>query len=367
MSSIETQVAETLIRITTKIPPTQIDSRLQTGTTSTMTLDVAALEQELRSGMKGEVSFSDGDRGMYASDAGNYRMVPIGVVLPRYAEDVFHTLAVCRRQGALIITRGGGTGIPGLRAPLHVAILPSRHPRGSFHSAGSRARASSASLRGVLGLVRQACAVAEHAFVESTREMSVGMREWEVAARVRGRLTSGTENPHRSDGFAFCMSGPNSARACAAYQQTGSLQIGAGEFILVHCNSYCRGFWTDITRTFCLERADSRMTAITDAVLEASRAAIGAVRPGVRASAVDRAARQVLHNRGFGPEFKHAIGHGVGFAAIDHNARPRIHPVSDDVLEPGWCLTLNLLFIVPATAECGNAIWSLSLETAWSY
>jgi hypothetical protein len=50
MSSIETQVAETLIRITTKIPPTQIDSRLQTGTTSTVTLDVAALEQELRSG-----------------------------------------------------------------------------------------------------------------------------------------------------------------------------------------------------------------------------------------------------------------------------------------------------------------------------
>ena len=43
----------------------------------------AALESELRSGIKGEVRFSAGDRGMYASDAGNYRMVPIGVVLPR--------------------------------------------------------------------------------------------------------------------------------------------------------------------------------------------------------------------------------------------------------------------------------------------
>ena len=50
---------------------------------------------------------------MYASDAGNYRMVPIGVVLPRDADDVVHTVAVCRRHGAPIVARGGGTGIPG--------------------------------------------------------------------------------------------------------------------------------------------------------------------------------------------------------------------------------------------------------------
>jgi len=127
MSSIETQVSETLIRITTKIPPTQIDSRLQTGTTSTMTLDVTVLEKELRAGMKGEVSFSDGDRGLYASDAGNYRMVPIGVVLPRDAEDVLHTLAVCRRHGAPIIARGGGTGIPGQSVNVAVMLDFSRH------------------------------------------------------------------------------------------------------------------------------------------------------------------------------------------------------------------------------------------------
>ena len=72
MSTIETKVSETLIRITTKIPPTKIDHRMQTGATSTLTLDIAALEKELRARMRGEVRFSDADRGMYASDAGNY-------------------------------------------------------------------------------------------------------------------------------------------------------------------------------------------------------------------------------------------------------------------------------------------------------
>ena len=121
MQTIETKLSDQFIRITTKVPPTHIDDRMQTGTTSTLTLDVATLEKELRAGIKGEVRFGDGDRGMYASDAGNYRMVPIGVVLPKDAEDVMHVLAVCRRHGAPIVARGGGTGIPG--QTVNVAVL----------------------------------------------------------------------------------------------------------------------------------------------------------------------------------------------------------------------------------------------------
>src|SRR5947199_5310804 len=121
MQTIETHVSDSVIRITTKTPPTHLDNRLQTGTTSTLTLDLAAIQSDLRDGIKGEVRFSDGDRGMYASDAGNYRMVPIGVVLPKDVDDVMHTLAVCRRHGAPIVARGGGTGIPG--QTVNVAVV----------------------------------------------------------------------------------------------------------------------------------------------------------------------------------------------------------------------------------------------------
>ncbi|HJT79488.1 MAG TPA: M24 family metallopeptidase, partial [Gemmataceae bacterium] len=56
---------------------------------------------------------------------------------------------------------------------------------------------------------------------------------------------------------------------------------------------------------------------------------------------VDGAARGVLRQRGYGDLFKHGTGHGVGFAAINHNARPRIHPASDDVLEAGMVFNVE--------------------------
>jgi Xaa-Pro dipeptidase len=143
------------------------------------------------------------------------------------------------------------------------------------------------------------------------------------------------------------MSGPNSAQAYAAFQQTRSRTIAEGDFVLLHCNSYYGGFWTDITRTFLIGRPDAQKAAITGVVLEASREAISAVRPGIRTSAVDEAAREVLNARGYGKAFKHATGHGVGFAAIDHNALPRIHPLSGDILEPGMVFNIEPAVYIP--------------------
>ena len=105
--------ASQLVTITTKNPPTQIKNRLQTGTTNQLTIDKGALEKELHAAVKGEVRFGGADRGMYASDASNYRMVPLGVILPTDADDVVSAVSVCRKYGAPIFARGGGTAIPG--------------------------------------------------------------------------------------------------------------------------------------------------------------------------------------------------------------------------------------------------------------
>jgi FAD/FMN-containing dehydrogenase/Fe-S oxidoreductase len=102
-----------LVTIQTKAPPTQLRNKLQTGTTRTLTVDVAALETQLRAKVRGEVRFKSADRGMYASDASNYRMIPLGVILPRDVADVVQAVAACRKHGAPIFARGGGTGIPG--------------------------------------------------------------------------------------------------------------------------------------------------------------------------------------------------------------------------------------------------------------
>lgn len=107
------QSAEKLITIRSKRPPIQGEPQEQVGTDADLKIDVQALVSELRRTVRGEVRFSPGDRGLYASDAGNYRMVPVGVVLPRDSADVAAVLSACRRGGVPIVARGGGTGIPG--------------------------------------------------------------------------------------------------------------------------------------------------------------------------------------------------------------------------------------------------------------
>jgi FAD/FMN-containing dehydrogenase/Fe-S oxidoreductase len=105
--------ADSLVTIRTKTPPTHIRDRMQTGTTREIRVAIEAIKEELEGKIKGEVRFDAADRGMYSADASNYRMIPLGVVLPKDAEDIEATVTACRKYGAPIFARGGGTGIPG--------------------------------------------------------------------------------------------------------------------------------------------------------------------------------------------------------------------------------------------------------------
>ncbi len=76
-------------------------------------VDAEALAHELRSHLRGEVRFDVGSRALYATDASNYRQVPIGVVVPRDADDAVEAVRICRQFAAPILSRGGGTSLCG--------------------------------------------------------------------------------------------------------------------------------------------------------------------------------------------------------------------------------------------------------------
>ncbi|HEX5539672.1 MAG TPA: Xaa-Pro peptidase family protein [Methylophilaceae bacterium] len=187
--------------------------------------------------------------------------------------------------------------------------------------------------------LRTACNVTEQAFVSGVQHIRPGITEAELAGLIGIPLASA--DTQRAYGFVFCMSGANAAQAYRAYAQSSQSALAAGDLLLVHCNSCVGGLWTDITRTFCLGEPDRRQRDMYQAVFEARAAAFAAIRPGAAAAEVDQAAREVLQAHGFGPQFKHATGHGVGFAAINGHAHPRIHPQSPDVLEAGMVFNVE--------------------------
>src|ERR1700720_3806513 len=72
-----------------------------------------SLESHLRNIIEGEVRFDVGTRAAYATDASNYRQVPVGVVIPRHEGDVVAALAIARENSMPILARGGGTSLAG--------------------------------------------------------------------------------------------------------------------------------------------------------------------------------------------------------------------------------------------------------------
>src|SRR5579883_1204254 len=75
--------------------------------------DVKDLEHALRRTIAGEVRFDPGSRALYATGGANWRQVPIGVLIPRDADDVVKAVALCEKFGAPVLSRGGGTGLAG--------------------------------------------------------------------------------------------------------------------------------------------------------------------------------------------------------------------------------------------------------------
>ncbi len=90
-------------------------------------IDAAALASDLRHRITGEVRFDDGSRALYATDGSNYRQVPIGVVVPRDAEDVVQAIALCHRYGAPVLPRGCGTSLSGNCCNVAVVIDCSKY------------------------------------------------------------------------------------------------------------------------------------------------------------------------------------------------------------------------------------------------
>lgn len=194
-----------------------------------------------------------------------------------------------------------------------------------------------------LECVRRACRIAAIAYERGREQVRAGRKESEAASCFREPLYTaglGFEGSARAGGDAFCMSGVNSAQAFGAYARSRATVIPSPGFVLIHCNSNCDGYWTDITRTYCLG-AEEWHRKLYRAVFEARLAALAAIRPGVKGRDVDRAARDAIRSHGFGEGFKHGTGHGVGFAAISGNARPRIHPESEDVLLTGMVFNVE--------------------------
>lgn len=108
--------------------------------TGKASLGGSRLAERLRRETAGEVLFSAGDRGRYATDASIYQVEPVGVLVPRTAEDVAAAMAICREEGVPVLPRGGGTSQCGQTVNRALVIDCTKHLRRVLSVEGDTAR-----------------------------------------------------------------------------------------------------------------------------------------------------------------------------------------------------------------------------------
>lgn len=120
---------------------------------------------------------------------------------------------------------------------------------------------------------------------------------------------------------------------------SGDYQFKEGDIILMDFCAYYKYYWSDITRcVFVGKVGNPKLAEIYDIVLKANLAAIAAVRPGVKAKEIDKAARDVIVKAGYGDLFLHRTGHGLGLSVHEE---PYITSVNELVLEEGMTFTIE--------------------------
>ena len=135
-----------------------------------------------------------------------------------------------------------------------------------------------------------------------------GRTEREIDALLRAALLA--RSPESAVAFTIVASGPNAA---LPHHETGDRRIEIGDVVIIDYGTTRDGYQSDITVTCAVgEPSDLEARKVYRVVWEAAQAAIAAVKPGVACEAVDRAARDVIEQAGYGPHFLHRTGHGIG-------------------------------------------------------
>jgi len=157
-----------------------------------------------------------------------------------------------------------------------------------------------------LAVLAKAASAADAAFADIVLEPFAGRREADVAADLADALR---RHGHRTADFTIVGSGPNGA---SPHHEAGERVIANGDAVVLDFGGHLDGYYSDITRTVFVGEPPKEFDRIHDVVRRAQQAAFEAVRPGVPAEEVDRAARDVIDEAGYGEWFIHRTGHGIG-------------------------------------------------------
>jgi D-alanyl-D-alanine dipeptidase len=183
-----------------------------------------------------------------------------------------------------------------------------------------------------LAALRRAARGADESFRAICTTPFLGRREEEVAADLADLLV---RSGHARADFTIVASGPNSA---SPHHEPGSRTILPKDAVVMDFGGQLGGYFSDTTRTVVIGEPPAGFERVYESVLRAQTAACDAVAPGVAAQDVDRVARRIIDEAGYGARFIHRTGHGIG---LEVHEPPYLVEGNEQALEPGTTFSIE--------------------------
>jgi len=208
-------------------------------------------------------------------------------------------------------------------------------------------------------------AAADATFEEIRKVPFGGRREAEVAGDLADLLR---QFGHSQVDFTIVASGPNGANP---HHEAGDRVIERGDMVVLDFGGLKHGYGSDTSRTVHVGEPDAEERKVHDLVRAAQEAGVAAVRPGIACQEVDRAARAVIADAGYGEYFIHRTGHGIG---VTTHEPPYMIEGEEKPLVPGMCFSVEpgvylpgrfgvrIEDIVTVTADGGRRLNTTSRE-----
>jgi Xaa-Pro aminopeptidase len=187
--------------------------------------------------------------------------------------------------------------------------------------------------------LRHAQAATDQAFEDVLEVLAVGQTERQVARELEHLLRR-----DGADGLAFDSIVAFGENAAEPHHEPAHRMLEEGDVIKLDFGALWAGYHADMTRTIAFGSPASELRKIHDVVREAQQVGIDAIRAGVGGESVDRAARAVIEDAGYGAYFLHGLGHGVG---LEIHEGPRLGKGFDHVLPAGAVVTVEPGIYVP--------------------
>ncbi|MCX7720906.1 MAG: Xaa-Pro peptidase family protein [Dictyoglomus thermophilum] len=187
--------------------------------------------------------------------------------------------------------------------------------------------------------IKKALMIAEQAFENVLPLIKVGVSEKDIAIELEYQMAKlGSERP------AFDTIVASGERGALPHGKASNKKLMGNEFIVFDFGAVYNGYHSDITRTVYFGNPTEEEILVYNIVLEAQKKAEEIIEEGLQCNFVDKVARDIIQENGFGNYFGHGLGHGVG---LEIHELPRLSPKSDMVLKKGMVVTIEPGIYIP--------------------